>query len=134
MVRRLRQNVFDAIIHQDIGFFDENRTGELTSRLASDTQVVQDSVTENLASLAEYIIQIVGSLAVMFYLNYSLTLLLLAVVPAVVLIALKFGSVIEALRKTFQDQLAEATTVADESFANIRSYSLRRKTGRRSAC
>ena len=124
MVRRLRQSVFDAIVKQDIRFFDENRTGELTSRLSSDTQVVQDSITENLAALAQYSIHIVGSLIVMFCLNYALTIVLMVVVPVVVVIALKYGNVVEGLRKKFQDQLAEASNVADESFANIRQYLL----------
>jgi ABC-type multidrug transport system fused ATPase/permease subunit len=45
MVQRFPQNVFNAIIKQDMHFFDENRTGELTNRFSSDTQVVQDSIT-----------------------------------------------------------------------------------------
>lgn len=65
--------VFTAIIKHDIEFFDVNRTGELTSRLSSDTQVLQNAVTVNISSLARYAIQIVGSVILMFTLEPSLT-------------------------------------------------------------
>ena len=47
VVARLRQNLFSAIVLQDISFFDKNRVGELTNRLASDTAVLQNAVTVN---------------------------------------------------------------------------------------
>lgn len=73
VVARLRTNVFKAIIKQDIEFFDTNRTGELTSRISSDTQVLQNAVTVNLSMLARYFFQIVGSILFMFSLEPSLT-------------------------------------------------------------
>ena len=45
VVCRLRKMLFGAIIQQEVAFFDTNRTGELTNRLSSDTQVVQNAVT-----------------------------------------------------------------------------------------
>jgi len=73
VVARLRQQVFSAIIKQDIKFFDTNRTGELTSRLSSDTQVLQNAVTQNFSILVRYLIQILGSVILMFTLEASLT-------------------------------------------------------------
>ena len=42
LVARIRSKVFEAIIRQEVGFFDVNRTGELTNRLSSDTAVIQN--------------------------------------------------------------------------------------------
>jgi ABC-type multidrug transport system fused ATPase/permease subunit len=122
MIARLRQNIFCAILKQEIPFFDENNTGELTNRLSSDAQVLQNSVTGNISTLFESLIHVVGSLAVMCYLEITLTLLLVVVVPIGVLIAMKYGQVVENLRKKFQDQLAEANTVAEESISNVRKF------------
>jgi len=122
MVLRLRTKVFNAIVKQDISFFDENRTGELTNRLSSDTQVVQDSVTGNIASFIQSLIHIIGSLIIIFYLNWKLTLVLMIVVPIIILIAMKYGNIVENLRKKFQDQLAQSSAIADESISNIREY------------
>ena len=52
VVCRLRNTLFASIIRQEVAFFDTNRTGELTSRLSSDTQVVQNAVTVSLHFLS----------------------------------------------------------------------------------
>ncbi len=122
VVYRLRQNIFDSIIKQEVGFFDDTRTGELTNRLSSDTQVLQNAVTVNISMLLRFILQILGSLIVMFYLEVTLTLVLMVVVPVIVLISKKYGSVVQKLRKKFQDALAAAGTTAEESISNIRKY------------
>lgn len=123
VVYRLRQNIFDAIIQQEIGFFDDTRTGELTNRLSSDTQVLQNAVTVNISMLFRFLLQILGSLVVMFYLEVTLTLVLMVVVPIIVLIAKSYGGVVQKLRKRFQDELAGAGTTAEESISNISTLS-----------
>jgi ABC-type multidrug transport system fused ATPase/permease subunit len=120
VVYRLRQNIFDSIIKQEVGFFDENRTGELTNRLSSDTQVLQNAVTVNISMLIRFLLQILGSLVVMFYLEVTLTLVLMVVVPVIILITKQYGSIVQKLRKKFQDELAGAGTTAEESISNIR--------------
>ena len=73
VVARLRKSILKAIIKQDIKFFDTNRTGELTSRISSDTQVLQGAITSNLSMLIRYALQIIGSVLFMFSLQASLT-------------------------------------------------------------
>lgn len=124
VVYRLRQNIFDAIVQQEVGFFDDTRTGELTNRLSSDTQVLQNAVTTNISMLFRFLLQILGSLVVMFYLEVTLTLVLMVVVPLIVLIAKQYGSAVQKLRKRFQDELAGAGTTAEESISNISSLLL----------
>ena len=70
--------------------------------------------------LFRFLLQIVGSLIVMFYLEVTLTLVLMVIVPVIVLIAKRYGSVVQKLRKKFQDALAGAGTTAEESISNIR--------------
>eukprot|EP00731_Ephydatia_muelleri_P022561 Em0015g144a len=83
-VARLRRILFEAISRQEIAFFDTNRTGELLNRLASDTQVIQSAVTTNFSMLLRYLLQMVISLCVMFYINAKLTAVLVSVFPVVV--------------------------------------------------
>lgn len=72
-VARLRKNLFRSISKQDIKFFDTNKTGEITSRINSDTQVLQSAVTSNIDTLFNSLLQIVGSVIFMFSLQASLT-------------------------------------------------------------
>lgn len=121
VVARLRSNVFKAIIKQDIEFFDTNRTGELTSRISSDTQVLQNAVTVNLSMLARYLFQIFGSILFMFTLQPSLTGILLAIVPIVSLSTVQYGRYLKVLRKNFQDELALSSVIAEESISSART-------------
>eukprot|EP00058_Branchiostoma_floridae_P020352 XP_002605842.1 hypothetical protein BRAFLDRAFT_84327 [Branchiostoma floridae] len=99
----------------------EELTGELTNRLASDTGVVQNSVTVNISMLFRYLLQIVGSLSIMFVLSAKLTGVLLSCVPIVSIGAMVYGKYVQGIRKAFQDELAAASTVAEESISSIRT-------------
>lgn len=62
-----------------------------------------------------------------------MTLVLMVVVPIIVLVAKQYGSIVQKLRKKFQDELAAAGTTAEESISNIRkklltSFSPKAKT------
>ena len=87
------QDVYRAIIAQEIGFFDVTRTGELTNRLSADTAVVQSAVTESLPNLVRYVAEITGSLVIIFSISWQLTLVMLAVVPPVCIVAVLYGKV-----------------------------------------
>lgn len=67
------------------------RTGELTNRLAADTQVVQNAVTENVSMLARYTLQMLISIGLMFYISAKLTAVLLSVVPVIAIAAVQYG-------------------------------------------
>ncbi|XP_069135768.1 uncharacterized protein [Argopecten irradians] len=121
LVARLRKRLFNSIIQQEVAFFDVNRTGELCNRLSSDTQVLQNAVTVNMSMLVRNILQLIGSLGFMFYLNASLTGVLLSVVPIVSLGAVQYGKLLKKLRKKFQDKLADAGTMAEESLSSLRT-------------
>ncbi|XP_067662747.1 uncharacterized protein [Haliotis asinina] len=121
LVARLRLKLFDSIIRQDVAFFDKNRTGELCNRLASDTQVIQNCLTVNVAMLAKNSLQIIGSLSLMFYLKASLTGVLLAVIPVVSVGAVQYGKYMKKCRRLFQDHLGEAGSQAEESLSSIRT-------------
>ncbi len=91
LVARLRKMLFESIVKQEVAFFDTNRTGELTNRLSSDTQVVQNAATVNISMLLRYLVQIIGSIAIMMFLSWKLTLVLLSVVPPVAIGAVSYG-------------------------------------------
>ena len=114
IVYRLRADVFDSIVKQEISFFDKSRTGELTSRLSSDTQVLQNTATVNMSMLIRYVIQIIGSIVILVLLSWQLSLIMFATVPVIAIAAVIYGRYMHGLQKTFQDQLAAATTVAEE--------------------
>jgi ATP-binding cassette subfamily B protein len=121
VVAKLRRDLYAAIVRQEVGFFDEQRTGELTNRLASDTTVLQMAVTANISMLLRYTLTVLGGIAILFYTSWRLTLVMLSIVPVVVIGAVIYGRMLRALAKQVQDALARATEVAEETLSGIRT-------------
>ena len=121
VVSRLRKQLFGALIRQEVGFFDAQRTGELTNRLAADTQVLQNAVTVNVSMALRFALTAVGAVAVLLWMNWQLTLVMLAVVPVVAVGAGFYGRSLRAVSREVQDALAEATAVAEETLSGVRT-------------
>ena len=121
IVTDLRARLYGAILRQEIGFFDATKTGELTSRLTSDTQVLQSAVTSNLSMALRYGAQAVGGVAVLFFTSPRLASVMIVAVPSVVALAVYYGRRVRRLSRQVQDRLAESTAVAEESIAGIRT-------------
>jgi ABC transporter fused permease/ATP-binding protein len=121
VVMRLREQLFSSLLAQEVAFFDERKTGELTSRLASDTTVLQLTVSANLSMSLHSVAQVVGGLALLLYTSPALTAMMLAVVPAVSVGGVLYGRRVRQTSKEVQDALAVANEVAEESLSGIRT-------------
>ncbi|AUX40999.1 ABC transporter permease [Sorangium cellulosum] len=121
VVTRLRADLFRHLLRQEIAFFDVHRTGELTNRLASDTTVLQSSVSVNVSMALRYAASVIGGVAFLFYTSPRLTLLMLAVIPPVALGSVSYGRKVRKLSRDVQDALARASEVAEEALAGIRT-------------
>jgi len=121
VITRLRKDLYGAIIEQEVAFFDKERTGDLMSRLASDTATIQGSVSANISFGLRNLIQLIGGVALLIYTSPRLTLLILAVVPAIAIGAVAYGRRIRRLSRKVQDAIAEGQAIAEESIAGVRT-------------
>jgi ATP-binding cassette subfamily B protein len=121
VVARLRVNLYAAVIRQEIGFFDQRRTGELTNRLASDTTVLQNAVTVNLSMALRFGLQALGAIGILLWTSWKLTLVMLAVVPLVAIGAGIYGRKLRQISKDVQDALAVSSEVAEETLSGVRT-------------
>ncbi len=121
VVARLRTTLYGAIVRQEVGFFDERRTGELTNRLGSDTTVLQNAATVNISMVLRYLVTCIGAIAILAWTSWQLTLVMLAVVPVIVLAAMFYGRILRKLSRQVQDALARSTEVAEETISGIRT-------------
>ncbi|KAL2913513.1 hypothetical protein HK105_206973 [Polyrhizophydium stewartii] len=121
IVKNVRSQVFRAITMQEIAFFDESSTGELTSRLSSDAQVLQSALTVDLSMLLRFLAQAVGSIVILFSLSWKLTLVMFSCVPLIAIGAVIYGNYVSGMQEQFQDLLAETQTVAQEIISQIRT-------------
>jgi len=121
VVARLRGDLFESVLGQDVVFFDLSRTGELTNRLASDTTVLQNAVTVNVSMALRFTVGAIGGTVMLLVMSPRLTLIALAVVPIVAIGATLYGRFIRKISARVQDALAKSTEIAEESFAGIRT-------------
>ena len=120
-VKRVREQLFHSLVSQEVAFFDGQRTGDLQSRLASDTASLQGLLSAQLSTALRNVVQVIGALALLFYTSVRLTGVMLAVVPAVAFGAVYYGRKIRGLARKSQDALADAGHVAEESLGSIRT-------------
>jgi ABC-type multidrug transport system fused ATPase/permease subunit len=121
IVARLRRELFEALVHQEVAFFDAHRTGELTSRLSSDTAVLQNTLTSNLSLGLRSFATAAGGTFLLLALSPRLALLMLALAPPIAIGAAVAGRSVQRLSREVQDELAHSSEIAEESLAGIRT-------------
>lgn len=120
LVVDLRQQLYRHLQTLSLGFFTSRRVGELVSRLSSDVTVMRTALTSNVNVLLQQTLIMAGSVVVMLALNWRLTLFILALTPVIVAMGALFGLWLRRTSTQIQDELAGATTVAEEVLQNIR--------------
>ncbi len=121
IVARLRGDLYAKLVQQEVAFFDERRTGELTNRLASDTTVLQSAVTSNISMLLRFGATGFGALAILLWTSWQLTLIMLAIVPLVAIGMVFYGRLLRRLSRQVQDASARTGEVAEETLSGIRT-------------
>ena len=104
---KIRQQVFRALIEQKISFFDKNKTGDLLSRLSSDTGIVTGLISNNLNSFLWNIFKTIGTLAFVFKLSWQLTLSCFIGAPTIFAVGKLAGHFISKYSVKVQNAWAE---------------------------
>jgi ATP-binding cassette subfamily B (MDR/TAP) protein 9 len=122
---RLRINLMKALLRQDIGFFDVTKTGDITSRLCSDTTLVGDQVSLNVNVFLRSLVQAIGVLIFMFLISWQLTLLAFISVPAITIFSSIYGKFVRKLTKLMQKKLADGNSISEavmSSMPTVRAF------------
>jgi subfamily B ATP-binding cassette protein MsbA len=120
VVADLRRALFGHILSLSVRFFETRKTGEITSRLTADISTLQSAVSNVLVQLLSQSVSLVGGVVVLLVINTRLTLVMLAVLPAVIIAGAVFGRRLRRISTAFQDQLAAANARAEEAIAGVR--------------
>lgn len=116
----LRTSLYRHLQKLSLDFYATRRVGDLVSRLSSDVTQMRHMLTNNLTMLLSQVVGLVGSVAILLTLNTHFTLFILALVPVLVSVAFVFGRTIRKRSIHIQDELADATVVAEEGLQGIR--------------
>ncbi len=117
----LRNAVFTNVIRLSPGFFEMTRTGEVLSRLTTDTTVLQVVVGSSASMAVRNVLLVVGGVAMMAVTSLKLTALALLVVPVVVAPIILFGRRVRALSRASQDRIGDVGADIDERINAVRT-------------
>ena len=119
VVADMRVKLYRHLVTLSQTFFHQRRTGELLSRLAEDVGKIHGAVSSDVSMAARNTLSLVGGIAILLYTNFTLTLVMLAVVPPLALATVYFGRKIRKLASRAQDELAQANAELQEGIAGI---------------
>jgi ATP-binding cassette subfamily B protein len=121
VVADLRRAVFDRVLGLDVGFFETTRTGEVISRLTSDTTLLQVVVGSTLAMALRALLLVVGGVIMLALTSPRLTGLVLLGTPLVILPLWLIGYRVRRLSRASQDRIADVGAYVDEVLHAIRT-------------
>ena len=116
----VREVMFRKFQRMPLAYYDRHQTGEIMSYVTNDVAAIQSALVDNLIDLVTEGCILIGSLALMFYLDWKLSLLTLVVIPMVGQAMKIFGRKIKKSSNVIQQRLAEITALLQESFSATR--------------
>jgi ABC-type multidrug transport system fused ATPase/permease subunit len=124
-MRDLRSAAFQKLVYMPMDFFNQNKVGELSSRLSSDVTQIQETLKTTIAEFFRQIVIVFGGVAFIFVFSWKLALIMLGTVPVMAVIAVFFGRFIRKLSKKSQDNAAQSNAIIEESLvgiSNVKSF------------
>jgi len=97
IAKQLRYDLFYFLINKDVAFFDEMKTGDILSRISSDTQVVKDGLSTNISMFVRTMVFIIATLIVLCLISWRLTLVTVCGVLPISLTAVFYGRAVRKL-------------------------------------
>lgn len=119
VVADIREKVYKHVISQDPTFFEVTQTGEVLSRLTTDTTLVQSISGVGISIALRSSVMLVISLAGILYTSPQLTLMILLLVPAVIIPVIWIARKVRSLSRTAQDKIADSSGMANETLNAI---------------
>ena len=121
VVADLRRDVYAHVLQHAPGFFEVTRTGEVVSRLTTDTSVIQTVIGASVTQALRNALLVLGGLALLVVTNHRLTGFILIVVPLVVVPIVVIGRRVRVLSRAAQDRMADVSGTAEETINAIRT-------------
>ncbi|KAM7348104.1 ATP-binding cassette sub-family B member 10, mitochondrial [Cochliomyia hominivorax] len=121
IVQSLRSKLYRRMLNQEVGWFDKKGTGELVNRLATDTYLVGNSLSQNLSDGLRSTVMVLAGTTMMIYTSPQLALISTCVVPCVAGIAVIYGRYVRTITRQLLDKLADISKSAEERLGNIKT-------------
>ncbi len=120
VVRDIRNQIYLKILHLPIGFFSEERKGDIIARMTGDVQEIDNSIMSSLEMLLKEPMIIIFSLMFMIYMSWSLTLFVFILLPVVGYLIGKVGKSLKKPSMRGQNKMGELLSTIEETLSGLR--------------
>jgi subfamily B ATP-binding cassette protein MsbA len=120
VVRDIRNQIYRKILVLPLGFFSEERKGDIIARMTGDVQEIDNSIMNSLEMLFKDPMTIIISLIVMIYMSWSLTLFVFLLLPIVGYLIGKVGKSLKKPSMRGQNKMGELLSTIEESLTGLR--------------
>ena len=115
----MRDALYAQLLRLCFGFYDRHQTGQLMSRATVDLQTIRFFLGYGLIFFAQHVVTIVAVTIVLFFFDWRLALIAVAITPLLVAIAYRYSHVSHPVLRDVQQKLADVATVAEESIVGV---------------
>ncbi len=120
VVKEIRTELFTRLLRLPVSFYDKTNSGQLVTRLIYHVEQVSAAATKGLTVLVQDSVIIIGSIGVMFYYSWELTLIVLLTGPVIAGLIAYISKRFRKLSKQIQEQVGEVTQISNEAIAATR--------------
>ncbi|MES2566247.1 MAG: ABC transporter ATP-binding protein [Bacteroidota bacterium] len=122
ILKGLRSDLFNKLVQMPMNFFSKNQVADLSSRVATDINVISEAFTINIAEIIRQTIVGVGGLILLVnYTGWDVAKWFLAIIPPITMIAILYGRKIRGYSKQLQDKISESSVIVSEALTGITS-------------
>ncbi|MDB2415071.1 ABC transporter ATP-binding protein/permease [Rickettsiales bacterium] len=120
IVTNMQAQLYDHLLHADIGGFVKDASGKFVSRFTNDIMVLRRSVSSVMTGLAKEIVTLIFLVGLMFYQNFTLAIIAFAAFPVAIYPISRLGKRMRKVSRQTQEELGKFTERLDETFKSIR--------------
>lgn len=121
VVADIRREVFNHLVYLHPGFYENNRSSEIQSRLTADTTLLQSVIGSSLSMFLRNLLMVIGGVVLLFVTNPKLTSIVVIALPFVVAPILIFGRRVRNLSRLSQDRVADIGSYVSETLGQIKT-------------
>jgi ATP-binding cassette, subfamily B, bacterial len=121
VVADIRRRVFNHLVYLHPGFYEDNRSSEIQSRLTADTTLLQSVIGSSLSMFLRNLLMVIGGVILLFITNPKLTSIVVVALPLVIAPILIFGRRVRSLSRMSQDRIADIGSYVSETLGQIKT-------------
>ena len=119
MIRDLRANVYERLLHLSLDYYDNQNSGDITSSMTNDMALLQQGLASGLTYILQQALSLVAVVALLFGIDAVLTLIVFATMPLILIVSQQMGAKVKAISKSTQERLGYLMGILNQSVSGI---------------